>query len=203
MVQLQEALASGVKLAVNQLCYNIIFRAAEFEIIPFCKANGIAIMGYSPLMQGLLTGRWKSADEVPSFRARTRHFAGTRPKSRHGEAGHESLLFSTLARIQAIADRECLSMVDLALMWPLGTLCSSLQRYCAYYTVYYMFTPHLLISGMPRNVHSDCRRNNGGTGPTPHILHYEYSSCCCSSFRNLKHLFWCFFFSLIFEILLF
>jgi diketogulonate reductase-like aldo/keto reductase len=31
--QLKEALSTGVKLAVNQLCYNLIFRAVEFEIL--------------------------------------------------------------------------------------------------------------------------------------------------------------------------
>ena len=30
--QLKEALATGVTIACNQLCYNLIFRAAEFEI---------------------------------------------------------------------------------------------------------------------------------------------------------------------------
>ena len=63
--QLKEALATGVKIAVNQLCYNLIFRAIEFEIIPFCKENGIGIFAYSPLMQGLLTGRWGKADDLP------------------------------------------------------------------------------------------------------------------------------------------
>jgi len=39
--QLKEALASGVKIAANQLCYNLIFRAVEMEIIPFCRENNI------------------------------------------------------------------------------------------------------------------------------------------------------------------
>ena len=59
------------------------------EILPFCQSQGIGVLGYSPLMQGLLTGAWESADDVPSYRARTRHFNGRRPKSRHGEEGHE------------------------------------------------------------------------------------------------------------------
>ena len=37
--QLKEALATGVTLAVNQLCYNLIFRAIEFDILPFCIEN--------------------------------------------------------------------------------------------------------------------------------------------------------------------
>ena len=117
--QLKEALATGARLSVNQLCYNLIFRAIEFEILPFCKKNGIGIVCYSPLMQGLLTGRWKSADEVPTYRARSRHFNGNRDKSRHGEKGHEKLLFKTLASIEKISQSSGLSMLDLALAWPL------------------------------------------------------------------------------------
>merc|ERR1719166_457249 len=79
--QLKEALATGVKIAVNQLCYNLIFRAIEFEIAPFCKENGIGIFAYSPLQQAILTGKWKSADEVPDYRWRTRHFKGSRARS--------------------------------------------------------------------------------------------------------------------------
>jgi len=117
--QLKEALATGVTLAVNQICYNLIFRAAEMEVIPFCLKHGIGIIGYSPLMQGLLTGRWTEPDSVPIYRARSRHFCGKRPKSRHGEAGHESILFDTLKRIKAVSVESGISMIDIALAWPL------------------------------------------------------------------------------------
>jgi len=117
--QLKEALATGVKIAVNQLCYNLIFRAAEFEILPFCQEHGIGVIAYSPLMQGILTGRWSKADDVPLFRARTRHFSSKRPKSRHGEDGHESLLFKTLSDLKQLAEEEQISMLDLSIAWPL------------------------------------------------------------------------------------
>jgi aryl-alcohol dehydrogenase-like predicted oxidoreductase len=44
---------------------------------PFCKANGIGVIAYSPLMQGILTGVYETADAVPTYRARSRHFDGT------------------------------------------------------------------------------------------------------------------------------
>lgn len=86
-------MATGVKIAVNQLCYNLIFRAIEFEILPFCKENGIGVMCYSPLMQGLLTGKYDNVNEFPTKRGRTRHFSNKRLNSKHGEDGHEVLLF--------------------------------------------------------------------------------------------------------------
>jgi len=121
--QLQEALACGVKIAVNQLAYNLIFRAIEFEILPFCRENNIQVIVYSPLMQGLLTGRWLSTEEIPSYRSRTRHFnSANNPKSRHGEEGHEELLFQTITKLNEIAERAQIPLADLALAWPLHIL---------------------------------------------------------------------------------
>jgi len=120
VAQLEEALSTGVTLAVNQLCYNLIFRAAEMEILPFCRAKGIGVLAYSPLMQGLLTGGWKTADEVPTYRARTRHFNGKRDKSRHGEEGHEALLMETLLKLRAVADESGIKLADLSVSWILA-----------------------------------------------------------------------------------
>merc|ERR1740130_2264962 len=71
-------------------------------------------------MQGLLTGRGKSAAEVPMFRARSRHFNTNRhAPTRHGEEGCEELLFSTLEKIEAVAKSSGISMVKLAMAYPL------------------------------------------------------------------------------------
>ena len=121
VAQLREALATGVTIAVNQLCYNLIFRAIEFEILPFCVEHGIGVFAYSPLMQGILTGAYTTADQVPVYRARTRHFDGRRPKSRHGEPSHEALLFETLAALRKIAADAAIPMHTLAMAFPLTT----------------------------------------------------------------------------------
>lgn len=117
--QLKEALATGVTIAINQLCYNLIFRAIEFEILPFCVANGIGVIAYSPLMQGILTGNYATADDVPVYRARSRQFDGKRAKSRHGEGGHEVVLFKAIDEVRKIAAETDISMAHLALAWPL------------------------------------------------------------------------------------
>lgn len=118
--QLKEALSTGVTIAVNQIAYNLLFRAGEMEVIPFCVKNGIQILAYSPLMQGLLVGRYKSVKDVPQYRARTRHFdSRTNPKSRHGENGCEALLFKTVESVAKIAQGAGISMAELALAWPL------------------------------------------------------------------------------------
>lgn len=120
VVQLQEALATGATIAVNQVCYNMIFRASEFDVLPFCREHNIQVLCYSVLMQGILTGRYKALADIPLYRTRTRHFdSRTNAKSRHGEEGHESLLETTLATLQQIADNTRIAMSDMALAWPL------------------------------------------------------------------------------------
>jgi aryl-alcohol dehydrogenase-like predicted oxidoreductase len=101
----------------NQLPYNLLWRAVEFEIQPLCAANKMSILCYSPLAQGLLTGKFSTADEVPEKRARTRLFSSTRKMTRHGEPGCETETFAALADIQALAGKHGVTMGHLALAW--------------------------------------------------------------------------------------
>lgn len=101
----------------NQMSYSLAFRAIEFSVIPCCKARGLSIIPYSVLLHGVLAGRFESADDVPVSRARTRHFGSTREQTRHGEQGHEELLFSTVAKIHSIAGDAGLPMRTLAILW--------------------------------------------------------------------------------------
>jgi len=46
------------KFINTQTPYNLLYREEEREVIPFCKAHGIAYMVYSPHAAGVLTGRF-------------------------------------------------------------------------------------------------------------------------------------------------
>jgi len=105
---------------VNQLPYNLLWRAIEFEIAPLCRAHHISITCYCPIAQGLLSGKFRTAADVPDGRARTRHFAGTRAQARHGEPGAETLTFATFARISELAAEAGLPMAQVALAWLLS-----------------------------------------------------------------------------------
>jgi aryl-alcohol dehydrogenase-like predicted oxidoreductase len=115
--QLSEALATGVEIAADQLAYSLLTRSIELEILPMCRDQGIGVLPYMPLMQGLLTGKYRTPDDVPPLRARTRHFRGDRPLARHGESGAETETFAALELIAAMADRRDAPMSALALAW--------------------------------------------------------------------------------------
>lgn len=114
---LTELLSTGHRVEANQLPYSLLWRAIEFEIRDLCEQEDIGITCYSPLAQGLLTGKFRSADEVPEGRARTRLFASTRPLARHTEPGAETEVFQTLARIRDICQQHNLDMTQTALVW--------------------------------------------------------------------------------------
>jgi len=115
--QLTEALATGVRLDINQLCYNLLSRGIEVGILPLCQKNSIGILGYMPLLQGLLTGKYRTADDVPPMRSRTRHFRGDRPKSSHGGPGAEEETFREVNGIREIAKEIGIPMGQLSLAW--------------------------------------------------------------------------------------
>jgi aryl-alcohol dehydrogenase-like predicted oxidoreductase len=117
--QLREVLALGVRLAVNELPYNLLMRGIEAEILPFCRAEGIGVIGYMALMQGVLAGDFASFDALPAMRTRTRHFSAQRPGSRHGEPGLEAETWAALQELRALAAAERMPLADLAIAWAL------------------------------------------------------------------------------------
>lgn len=124
--QLTEALDTGTNIIVNQLCYNLLSRAIEIELLPLCQKRGIGILGYMPLLQGILTGKYKTAEEIPPMHSRFRHFRDDRPMASHGEEGAEEQVFETLEGIRKIADAEKIPMSRLAIAWTVarpGIIC--------------------------------------------------------------------------------
>lgn len=53
------------RLLCNQIAYNIIERGVEVEILPQAAAEQIAITAYRPLVQGLLSGKYRWGRPLP------------------------------------------------------------------------------------------------------------------------------------------
>ncbi len=97
----------------NQPMYNMLGRSIEKEVIPLCEREGIGQVVFSPLAQGVLTGKYKPGQEPP---------AGSRAADpgQNMFMGGGKLDQATLAKVQGllpIADGLGLSLPQLALAW--------------------------------------------------------------------------------------
>src|SRR5262249_59420644 len=54
------------KFVSSQPQYSILWRVIEPEVIPLCAENGISQIVWSPLAQGVLTGKYKPGEPPPS-----------------------------------------------------------------------------------------------------------------------------------------
>ena len=61
--------ALGSRVLTNQVAYSLLNRSAEREVLPFAEATGHAVIAFSPLAQGLLSGRYTSDNLPTNFRA--------------------------------------------------------------------------------------------------------------------------------------
>jgi aryl-alcohol dehydrogenase-like predicted oxidoreductase len=64
----------GRPVLSNQVRYSLLDRSAERELLPWAQANGRVIIAYSPLAQGLLSGRYGPGQRPTGLRARTSAF---------------------------------------------------------------------------------------------------------------------------------
>lgn len=112
--QMTEALAVADRylldrIVVNQPIYNMFERYIEKEIIPLGERKGIGQVVFSPLAQGLLTGKYSSAEDIPE---------GSRASRlewmRKGVTEEKIAKVQQLGKIAAELD---LSVGNLALAW--------------------------------------------------------------------------------------
>lgn len=116
---LEKLLRHG-RVEANQLPYSLLWRAIEHDITPYCQEKHVSVTCYSPLSQGLLTGAFRTGDDVPAARARTRHFSCERPFAHHGQSGVEDLLFDTLDKMRGYCDQAQVTMTQAALGWAMA-----------------------------------------------------------------------------------
>jgi aryl-alcohol dehydrogenase-like predicted oxidoreductase len=117
--QMEEVVHTGVQIDVNEMSYNIVSRAIEAEIAPYCLENNISIIGSMGLQQGLLAGIYKTVEDVPPHQAHSRHFSQERGKgtSRHGEPGADKELFEVVDQLRNIADDLHIHIAQLSIAW--------------------------------------------------------------------------------------
>ncbi len=103
----------------DQLIYSLLFRAIEYEILAKCQEAQVGVLAYSPLAQGLLTGKFNGPDDVDDERARVRLFSKKRPGTVHDSEGCEKEAFEAVDKIRDICADIGEPMANVALAWVL------------------------------------------------------------------------------------
>ncbi len=79
------------KFVSSQPQYNMIWRAPEAELIPFCEEHGISQIVWSPLAQGVLTGKYSPGEPPPEdSRAASEEMGGMMDRYRGDESWRPS-----------------------------------------------------------------------------------------------------------------
>src|SRR3954447_18192033 len=98
----------------SQPQYSMIWQAPEDEVFPLCAANGISQIVWSPLAQGLLTGKYRAGQAPPAD-----------SRAAHSEMGNfmaalmNDAVLESVDRLRPIAEDAGVSMAEMALAWVL------------------------------------------------------------------------------------
>jgi aryl-alcohol dehydrogenase-like predicted oxidoreductase len=108
------ALPNVEKFVSSQPQYSMIWRGPELDLMPFCTEHGISQIVWSPLAQGVLTGKYKPREPAPAGSRKT----NDRMNYFMDELDDVTLL-ERVQLLQPIADELGITMAQLALAWVL------------------------------------------------------------------------------------
>lgn len=104
------------RIVSNQPQYNMLWRVIESEVIPASEENGIGQIVWSPIAQGVLTGKYKPGQPVPE---------GSRATDTNGGADFvnrwlQDDVLNAVTKLEPIAADMKLSLAQLAIAWVLS-----------------------------------------------------------------------------------
>ena len=105
----------GVSLVSNQPQYSMLWRVIESRVVPTSEELGVGQIVFSPIAQGILTGKYRPGEQPP---------AGSRATDDKGGADMirrylTDDVLTRVQRLQPVADDAGLSMAQLATAWVL------------------------------------------------------------------------------------
>ncbi|HWX44371.1 MAG TPA: aldo/keto reductase family protein [Solirubrobacteraceae bacterium] len=108
------ALPGVARWVSSQPQYSIIWRAPEAEVIPLCEREGISQIVWSPLAQGVLTGKYQPGQALP-----TDSRAASESMSGFIDRLLDDRVLEAVQRLAPVAEGAGLTMAELALAWVL------------------------------------------------------------------------------------
>jgi aryl-alcohol dehydrogenase-like predicted oxidoreductase len=106
----------GISLISNQPQYSMLWRVIEEEVVPTSRELGISQIVWSPVAQGILTGKYLPGQPLP---------AGSRATDEKGGADAVSRflrddVLTAVQNLAPIADEQQLTLAQLAIAWVLA-----------------------------------------------------------------------------------
>jgi aryl-alcohol dehydrogenase-like predicted oxidoreductase len=105
----------GFQLISNQPQYSMLWRVIEQEVVPTSEELGISQIVFSPVAQGILTGKYKPGQPYPEGSRATDERGGA---DAIGRFLNDDVL-GAVQKLQPIADEAGLTMAQLAVAWVL------------------------------------------------------------------------------------
>jgi len=108
------ALPNTARWVSSQPQYSILWRSPETEVIPLCERENISQIVWSPLAQGVLTGKYRPGEQPPGdSRAASESMSGFMDRLM------QDPVLEAVQRLQPIAEGIGLTMAQMALAWVL------------------------------------------------------------------------------------
>ena len=105
----------GISLVSSQPQYSMLWRVIEDEVVPTCRELGIGQIVWSPIAQGVLTGKYQPGQAPPEGSRATDEKGGADMIARFMNDD----VLSRVQKLRPVADDLGLSMAQLAIAWVL------------------------------------------------------------------------------------
>jgi aryl-alcohol dehydrogenase-like predicted oxidoreductase len=118
--QITEALGLADKylldrIVVNQPSYNMLSRYIEDEVVPTCEKHGLSQIVFSPMAQGMLTGKYHQGQPAPAGSR------GADPRTApFVERYFTEVNFSKVEKLKVLAGELGMPLSNLSLAWVLA-----------------------------------------------------------------------------------
>lgn len=107
-----EQVSEAGRVDAYQLCYNLLWRYPERDVLPWCRAHDVAVVSFSSIAQGLLSDTPRSPT---SF-----HPGDARGATLYYRADVWPALEGPVAAMRAAASRRATPLSTIAIRWVLG-----------------------------------------------------------------------------------
>jgi len=118
--QVLESLWASKELGLNRFVseqppYHLLDRSIERELIPLAQGYGLAILPWSPLARGFLSGKYRRGEDIPGDSRIARDMQG--PFAARTRKHLSDLAFDVLDQVEGIANEKGCTVSQLALAW--------------------------------------------------------------------------------------